>query len=136
MLEEAPVGGDERAVQFNCQGQEGGNDFYITDFMSLDKPNKIGYYCVLKQDRRSRPPRNTILQCCCASSTHCRECAKREEKPANCLATPWTRSLVLARGSKKNSLKLTAPSGNVYENKGPLWKTPERSGNVFENKGY
>jgi hypothetical protein len=24
MLEEMPVGGDQRAVQFNCQGQEGG----------------------------------------------------------------------------------------------------------------
>jgi hypothetical protein len=24
MLEEMPVGGDKRAVQFNCQGQEGG----------------------------------------------------------------------------------------------------------------
>jgi hypothetical protein len=24
MLEEAPVGGDKRAVQFNCQGYKGG----------------------------------------------------------------------------------------------------------------
>jgi hypothetical protein len=24
---------------------------------------------------------------------------------------------------------------NVIENKGPLWKTPERSWNVWENKG-
>ena len=30
---------------------------------------------------------------------------------------------------------LNERSGNVYENKGPLWKTPDRSGNVFENKG-
>jgi hypothetical protein len=26
-------------------------------------------------------------------------------------------------------------SGNVYENKGPVWKKWERSGNVAENKG-
>jgi hypothetical protein len=26
-------------------------------------------------------------------------------------------------------------SGNVYENKGPAFDSPERSGNVVENKG-
>jgi hypothetical protein len=26
-------------------------------------------------------------------------------------------------------------TGNVYENKGSLWKTQERSANVYENKG-
>jgi hypothetical protein len=26
-------------------------------------------------------------------------------------------------------------SGDVYENKGPLWKKQRRSGNVIENKG-
>jgi hypothetical protein len=26
-------------------------------------------------------------------------------------------------------------SGNVYENKGPLWKTYKRSLNLYENKG-
>jgi hypothetical protein len=25
-------------------------------------------------------------------------------------------------------------TGNVVENKGPLWQNPERSGNVYENK--
>jgi hypothetical protein len=32
-------------------------------------------------------------------------------------------------------LKLNERSLNVYENKGPLWKTRERSWNVYENKG-
>jgi hypothetical protein len=31
-------------------------------------------------------------------------------------------------------LKLNEQSGNVYENKGPLWKTRKQSGNVIENK--
>jgi hypothetical protein len=35
---------------------------------------------------------------------------------------------------KKNSLKLNEQRGNVYENKGPLWKTDWQSGNVTENK--
>jgi hypothetical protein len=38
-------------------------------------------------------------------------------------------------GAKKNSSKLTERSGNVYENKGPLWKTWGRSGNVYEKTG-
>jgi hypothetical protein len=29
---------------------------------------------------------------------------------------------------------MTERSLNIYENKGPLWKTPERSLNVYENK--
>ena len=33
------------------------------------------------------------------------------------------------------TLKMTERSGNIIENKGPLWKTWGRSGNVFENKG-
>jgi hypothetical protein len=33
------------------------------------------------------------------------------------------------------TLKLKERCGNVYENKGPLWKTRGRSGNVLENKG-
>jgi hypothetical protein len=35
----------------------------------------------------------------------------------------------------KDSSKLTEQSGDVYENKGPLWKTWGQSGNVTENKG-
>jgi hypothetical protein len=42
---------------------------------------------------------------------------------------------VLAGEAKKNSLKLNERRGNVYENKGPLWKTRRLSRNVYENKG-
>jgi hypothetical protein len=38
------------------------------------------------------------------------------------------------RGSKKDSSKLNDRRGNVYENKGTLWKTRRRSWNVYENK--
>jgi hypothetical protein len=41
----------------------------------------------------------------------------------------------VAGGSKKNSSKLNERSGNLYENKAPLWKTRGQSANVFENKG-
>jgi hypothetical protein len=37
--------------------------------------------------------------------------------------------------ARENSLKLEERSGNVYDNKGPLWKTRGRSWNVVENKG-
>jgi hypothetical protein len=40
-----------------------------------------------------------------------------------------------AQKARENSLKLKERTGNVYENKGPLWKTRGRSGNVIENKG-
>ncbi|MGA9056791.1 MAG: hypothetical protein WB763_09810 [Terriglobia bacterium] len=39
------------------------------------------------------------------------------------------------RERKKNSSKVNEQRGNVYENKGPLWKTDWQSGNVIENKG-
>jgi hypothetical protein len=35
---------------------------------------------------------------------------------------------------KKHSSNLNERTGNVYENKGTLWKTQEKSGNVYENK--
>ena len=41
---------------------------------------------------------------------------------------------VVAAEAKKNSSKLNERSGNVYENKGPLWKTRGRSRNVYEKK--
>jgi hypothetical protein len=41
----------------------------------------------------------------------------------------------LAGEAKKNSSKLNGRSGNVYENKGSLWKTRGLSRNVYENKG-
>jgi hypothetical protein len=33
------------------------------------------------------------------------------------------------------TLKNDDPSGDVAENKGPLWKKSRRSGNVYENTG-
>jgi hypothetical protein len=41
----------------------------------------------------------------------------------------------IGRERKKNSSKVKERRGNVYENKGPLWKTGWQSGNVVENKG-
>jgi hypothetical protein len=38
-------------------------------------------------------------------------------------------------GKRKHSLKLNERTGNVYESKGPLWKTLPPSGNMNENKG-
>jgi hypothetical protein len=34
----------------------------------------------------------------------------------------------LAGGTRKNSSKLNEQRGNVYENKGPLWKTQGEAG--------
>jgi hypothetical protein len=55
-------------------------------------------------------------------------------------ARQWTRHArdkksVIAGEAKKNSLKLNEQSGNVYENKGSLWKTRGRIGNLLEKKG-
>jgi hypothetical protein len=36
--------------------------------------------------------------------------------------------------AKKNSPELNERSGNVFENKGPLWKNGQRSWNVYDNK--
>jgi hypothetical protein len=36
---------------------------------------------------------------------------------------------------EKRILFLQERRGNVYENKGPLWKRWGKSGNVYENKG-
>jgi hypothetical protein len=38
------------------------------------------------------------------------------------------------RQARKNYLRLNERCGNVYENKGLLWKTWGRSWNVIENK--
>ena len=46
-----------------------------------------------------------------------------------------TKSFSSAAEARKNFSKLTERPGNVYENKGPLWKTWEGSWNVTENKG-
>jgi hypothetical protein len=39
------------------------------------------------------------------------------------------------RRNGRNFKKVREPSGNIYENKGWLWKTLGRTGNVHENKG-
>jgi hypothetical protein len=46
-------------------------------------------------------------------------------KPIVC---PWRHSAT----ATVMTLKLKEQSGNVYENKGPLWKTPRQSWNVYE----
>jgi hypothetical protein len=66
--------------------------------------------------------------------SHFRECAKRDERPTNRLATPQTRSLSFQGKQEKNSLKLTEQCRYLYENKGQLLKTRGRSRNVYENK--
>jgi len=42
---------------------------------------------------------------------------------------------VAKREIRRRILFLEDRSGDVIENKGPLWKKWGRSGNVFENKG-
>ena len=64
-----------------------------------------------------------------------RKCAKRDEKPAIGEVAPRTESSSLHGKQVNDSTKKTERTGNVYENKGPLWKTWERPGNVYENKG-
>jgi hypothetical protein len=52
--------------------------------------------------------------------THSRESAKREEKPANWLSDPQTRSPSHQGKAKENYLKLNERCANLIENKGPL----------------
>jgi hypothetical protein len=61
--------------------------------------------------------------------------AQNGRLPPDGLAAPWTRSLSLEREQEESSSKLNERTGNVYENKGALWRSLERSGNVYENKG-
>jgi hypothetical protein len=44
-------------------------------------------------------------------------------------------SVSRAAKKQKDCLKVHERYGNVIENKGRLWKTPQESGNVTENKG-
>jgi hypothetical protein len=64
---------------------------------------------------------------------HSRECAKGDEKAAKAQAEQWTKSLSLEGETKKDFSKLNERTGNVSENKGPLWKTGGRSWYVYEN---
>jgi hypothetical protein len=124
------------------------------DFLSLDTRKKIGYNSKVKPGKRSDPcwdqyaAKSFFTTPLCATPcskhhaallrtvpTRSREYRKRHEKPANELATPWTKSLPSEEIQEKNSSKLKERSGNVYENKGEHWRTRERSGNVYENKG-
>ncbi len=63
------------------------------------------------------------------------ECPKRGQQPGNLLIFRWTASPFSEEREKSNSLKMNEQCGDVYENKGPLWKTGWQSGNVIENKG-
>jgi hypothetical protein len=63
------------------------------------------------------------------------ECAKRAKRLADLPTLRRTEWLSLLGKEERNPLKLKERSGNVYENKGPLWESPERSWNLFENKG-
>jgi hypothetical protein len=80
---------------------------------------------------KGRPYNGIFLQ------LHSRECAKRDEdeKAANWHAAQRTKSLPSGGEAKRNSSKMNERCGNVYENKGSLWKTWERGWNVYENKG-
>jgi hypothetical protein len=53
----------------------------------------------------------------------------RPPSPTDSMSLP-----VLYHDGVVNS-KMNERTGNVYENKGSLWKTRERSANVYENKG-
>jgi hypothetical protein len=70
---------------------------------------------------------------------------KAEEQGANPLWSAWQQAGKTKKGSlfRQNEKpyqigndpsKFKEQSGNVYENKGPLWKTRERSWNLIENK--
>jgi hypothetical protein len=55
-------------------------------------------------------------------------------------ARKWARRATDKKSSvsgetKKNSSKLSGRRWNLYENKGPPWKTWRRSWNVYENTG-
>jgi hypothetical protein len=46
----------------------------------------------------------------------------------------WIPAFAGVKGGQRFG-KLNERTGNLYENKGPLWKTQERNGNLAENKG-
>ena len=84
---------------------------------------------------RPWPPANTMPLRDDAAPIRSPAFAKQDEKPAKGLAVQRTQSM-LSRGTQKEEfLKFKERSGNVYENKGPLRKTPSESRNVVENTG-
>jgi hypothetical protein len=76
-----------------------------------------------------------LPRCRPAAAIHFRECLQRDEKSAICPTAARTTSPSSQGKEEKNSLKLSDQCGNVFENKGRLWKTWGRTGNVIENKG-
>jgi hypothetical protein len=68
------------------------------------------------------------------SAVHSRKCLKRGKKPGEVPGFRWTRSPFSQEEERENSPKIKEQSGNVYENKGPAFRSPFRSWNVIENK--
>ena len=63
------------------------------------------------------------------------EGAQGGQRPANCYGLQRTYSLWIQGNGKKNSSKLIERTGNVYENKGSVWKTCPRILYVYEKTG-
>ena len=72
---------------------------------------------------------------CSPPTTVCRQMlsARDDCNPAAAVRTP-TATGVAWKEARKNSSKMNDRRGNVYENKGPQWKTCARGWNVIENK--
>ena len=68
------------------------------------------------------------------SAAHFRKRPKRGKKPGEVPGFRWTRSPFSQEEERENSPKIKEQSGNVYENKGPAFRSPFRSWNVIENK--
>jgi hypothetical protein len=58
---------------------------------------------------------------------------RRKARKGSC--SPRDSKSESGRETKKEFLKMKEQSGDIYENKGSLWKTGWQSGNVTENKG-
>ena len=67
-------------------------------------------------------------------AVHSRNYPSRDKKPGEGPGFRWTRSPFSEEEERKSSLKMKDRRGNVYENKGPTFRSPLRSGNVVENK--
>ena len=76
-----------------------------------------------------------MLQCHPDLPIHSRERPKRGQKPGELPLLRWTTSPFSAEKEKNGFLKMREGRGNVYENKGSVFHSPQQSGNVAENKG-
>ena len=101
---------------------------------------------MLELCRRSRPRAgvrgqksnclgSTMRQRYCPLPSYPQDRSRRDEKPANRPTARQTKGLSSERETRNSSSKSNDQSVNVYENKGPLWKTWAQSCNVIENKG-